>query len=747
MWTFHRAVKSAYPPYAIKPTLTNGSGIAAWQLASKLESLPLALASPLLRLLVYSRAEASTATPISGGGGNKATEEFIQRVMDSQAGPGGKEELGHAVSTIIFVALCDISRQAQRVRFLSSSVASPNVANDVQYWMAILLKVFVRHAKVLDGLTRRQVCWGICALAWAHISPQANGAVIRPLLPRLNQSHKLTAPLVELLSADQDGGILDTVIMAIEAILWDVNPTQLDAEDHPDLCFALHSSFGPFLVEFYRRATMGVYPSHRLFKLIVPLTRISTYLSFFDYGDTKASLTATTFSIMKYLVTHHRPAPAVLGKTPVPNLPLAARRWIYRASSCIATMYLNNDADASAPQLRLAAKVPSRASTLVFADGNTDTDIAHEIADAIERISSVHAKRKAEGRGPFLQRYTLETLCWILGDIFSLAPPNTTTWITQMADVQARSQLVIHLVGEYNLLQVLLDAQDPCIHVNLLSPAIMYIYKTFYPDYRPGGALPRRRSPADTAGRMARALRPNFVPFLQQLTDRLSSEDMRGRELHELLVSLIGIAGYLAFYARPFELPSDDLMDATLDYLHALVEVRTSADSSQLWRHALGTLGSMAMLYLCDREQLESDSTPLLRFRFDDADPSRMAARLLRIFDIGYYAVTYGEQPEYHCAACSLPPSTLTKNRNTIPVELAESALGMILHLWDAPDSEARQVQEQLIAHGLEARIGFLVLVPAEIGWMASKLHMLIQDKAQRLAHSQEHTLRRRATV
>ncbi|KAH9896694.1 hypothetical protein C8Q73DRAFT_642301, partial [Cubamyces lactineus] len=334
-------VSVLYPPYSNKPTLTNGTDIVVSQLASKLESLPLALASPLLRLLVYSKAEVSIPTPVTTGGGNKAAEDFIQRVMETHAG-SKREELGHAVNTIIFVALSDISRQAQRLRLLGSSAASPNIVNDVQYWMAILVKVFVRHARVLDGLTRRQVCWVICALAWARGSPQANGAVIRPLIPRLNRSHGLTAPLVELMSADQDGGVLDTVIMAIEAILWDVDPLQPDAEDHANLCFTLYSSFGPFLVEFYRHVMTGVYPGHRLFKLIVPLTRISTYLSFFNFGDTKASLTATTFSIMKYLVTHHRPAPAVPGKVPVPNLPLETRRWIYRASCRITIMYLND---------------------------------------------------------------------------------------------------------------------------------------------------------------------------------------------------------------------------------------------------------------------------------------------------------------------------------------------------------------------------------------------------------------------
>ncbi|KAH9896691.1 hypothetical protein C8Q73DRAFT_641841 [Cubamyces lactineus] len=245
---------------------------------------------------------------------------------------------------------------------------------------------------------------------------------------------------------------------------------------------------------------------------------------------------------------------------------------------------------------------------------------------------------------------------------------------------------------------------------------------------------------------MARALRTTFVPFLRMLTEKLMSAALRGRELHELLVSVVGIAGYLAFYDRPGELPTDEFLDAMLAYFHALVEVRASTDSSQLWRHAWGALGGMAMLYLCDREQLESDHAPLLRFRFDKADPTRMAARLLRIFDIGYAAM-HGEQAKYHCAACALPPSTMLADLDAMPVALAESALGMILHMWDVPDPEASEVQRQLVVHGLASRIAFLAGIPAEIGWMANKLLSLVRESAERSAASEKPRPTRRLTL
>ncbi|KAI0659017.1 hypothetical protein C8Q70DRAFT_143219 [Cubamyces menziesii] len=737
------------PPYGVKPTLSDGSLGTLSGLASKLDVLPLSLASSVLRLLAHMKPEASNTPPLTPRSGSKAVEDFVQRVLNVKADSKDKNELSHAVKTILFVGLCDVSHRAQRARLLGAPAASPGIASDVQYWLTVLLNILLRHAKVLDGVTRRQVCWGMCVLSWAQASPQANGAVVKPLLPRLNSSHLLTTPLIDLLSVDQDANILDTVIVTLETVLWDVDPLQPDSEDHADICRALQSSFGPFLIDFYKGVMTGVYPSHRLAKLVIPLARISTYLSFFDRAapvDAKVSLTATTLSILKYLVVRLEPVPATSGKVPKPRsataLDLATRRWIYRAACRIAISYLMNDTS----ELPIATAVPSAASTLIFTR-NTDAEIAQDFTDALERISSVRSSNDptaAVDKAKSLQPYTLETFCWILRDAFTQTSASITTR-SPVADAHPL-QLVVHLIGTNDVLRIALGAGDPCIQVNVLVPAIECIYKAFYPDSRPTGELPKLRSPNDNAGQIARALRTTFVPFLRMLTEKLLGATLRGRELHELLVSVVGIAGYLAFYDRPGELPTDDFLDAMLAYLHALVEVRASTDSSQLWRHAWGALGSMATLYLCDRSQLESDRAPLLRFRFDKADPTRMAARLLRIFDIGYAAL-HGEQAKYHCAACALPPSTALADLDAMPVALAESALGMILHMWDVPDPEAGEVQRQLIAHGLASRIEFLAAIPADIGWMAKKLLSLVRESAERTASSEKPRPTRRLTL
>ncbi|KAI0703192.1 hypothetical protein C8Q76DRAFT_587996, partial [Earliella scabrosa] len=319
--------------------LTHDSLELIGHLLPMLNTLSLPLAAFVLRLSVQ-MTQGDHAVTWARLGGNRLIESFLQRVMDFEKEDGQRSEVIPAVNTIIYLALCDASRP-QRNGFALASTG------DIRYWLTVLLNVI--HRAPMNGVMLRQISWAICALSWA-LTPQTNGVTIRPLIPRLHRTHNLSQALTDLLSCDQDPQVLNTVVLALEGMLWNISPTKW--EDHWDLCKALQSRFGPFLIELHKRSKNGGIPTHRVVQLLVPLSRIAAYLSFYDYDGpnyAKVQLIPTVFSLFSQLGSSKvSMAGAIGGSQSGGNPPeeghmeLATRRWTQKAACRMVLLYLDD---------------------------------------------------------------------------------------------------------------------------------------------------------------------------------------------------------------------------------------------------------------------------------------------------------------------------------------------------------------------------------------------------------------------
>ncbi|KAH9918732.1 uncharacterized protein BXZ73DRAFT_52820, partial [Epithele typhae] len=227
-------------------------------------------------------------------------EEFLSDVVTNPlAAMKTFAQVLDTVNTVLFLAFFETAHPLVHV---SSPLLRPR---NTRYWFTMLLNV-MKHVP-MDSEALRQLCWGLCALSWAR-SPQANGVVIRPMIPRLDMRHNVARSLAELLSCDQDPGVLKDALSAIEHILWHLEPSA--APLHRTLCNALHWSYPHFVAEAYKRFVKRRLPMSMIADLIGPMTRISAFLSFFDRGSKMASgprnsriqLTSTVLSIMLHFI-------------------------------------------------------------------------------------------------------------------------------------------------------------------------------------------------------------------------------------------------------------------------------------------------------------------------------------------------------------------------------------------------------------------------------------------------------------
>ncbi|RPD52652.1 hypothetical protein L227DRAFT_604968 [Lentinus tigrinus ALCF2SS1-6] len=700
-------------------------------------------------------------------GGNRLIEEFLRRLMNfTTAGSAPRSDLVPAVNTVIYLALCDAARPQRNGFALASTGGS---VSDIRYWLTVLLNVM--HRVPMDDATLPQICWGICALSWA-LSPQTNGVALRPLVPRLPEwgMRDLAGSMVDLLSCNQDPDVLSTVVLALEGMLWNTTPGMWVG--HNELCRALQSKsrYGLFMDDIYRKLIKGEFATHRLSRILVSLTRIAAYLSFFDRAgpeDTKVSLTATVFSILKYLLIQVSPAKRRTSPEQTSTsrakesttMDMVTRRWTYRAVCRIVVLYLKDPRWMpfyqgpcwSKPSSVVRVKQVLRceqalARSLTKSNSPIPTDLIYTddlesiVATGADFVAAVEALPVIpnETRWRPLQPFTREAFCSIVKDAFT-RELHFTSDVREMGGWDRDMvRMVSEAVRSRKLLETLLASPYTCVHIDLLVPVVHYVYTTLFSGPRPilvDGvqghpgqktlAFLRRYDTRHPAHQMALALRHVWVPFLCKFTEELNYGSHVYSEMHELLIELICISGYLAFFEHPDELPRGENEHAMIQYLLALIRSRPTRTPMQIRRYVWSALGSMAALYLYSTDELRDEEDPIRHFRPERASPEDIAIGLTRIVSSRYYALLKKKRPQPHCRECALYTDgvrQLTGNHWRVPAIFAEAALEMMLEIWDSADWESLEIQKRLLHHAIGPVVRVLSVVEGNTGTLADRL-------------------------
>ncbi|TBU55084.1 hypothetical protein BD310DRAFT_826639 [Dichomitus squalens] len=323
-------------------------------LLTRIRVLPLSLQAFTLRLSVQ-LGEEESAVLWARFDKHKVFDDFVFRVQNVTVDDGHRAGLIPAVNTVIYLTLCEAAYPLRP--------SSPSDSNrTVSYWLWSLLHTMNRAP--MDSVVLRQICWGMSVLAWT-LTPQASGVTARPLIPRLGPEsmRQLSRSLTDMLYWDQDEHVLNTVVMAVDSMLYHIG-AEVKWNGHGDICEALHSCYCAFLADLLRRLRSGETAAPRISPILPSLIRIPAYLTFFDRNaslDAKVSLTATIFGIFKYLVTaKERPEPesstmASSHEGPGPDTRRSAvsreedwmisvytRRWIYGATCRFVNLYMND---------------------------------------------------------------------------------------------------------------------------------------------------------------------------------------------------------------------------------------------------------------------------------------------------------------------------------------------------------------------------------------------------------------------
>ncbi|KAI0696056.1 hypothetical protein C8T65DRAFT_664338 [Cerioporus squamosus] len=629
-------------------------------LLGQLGSLSLPLAAFALRLSVQ-LTEGDQAMIWARIGGNKVIEQFLQRMMTFKQEDQPHSELTPAVNTVIYLALVDVSRR-QRNGFALSPSGSPQT-NDTRYWMTVLLNIM--HRTPMNGVLLRQICWGMCALSC-------------------------------------------TVVVALERMLWDVGPSAW--EDHGDLCKALQLRYGTFLAELYKGLQSGEVPIFRISRILVSLTRIAVYLSFFDqnaFEDARAPLTAMVFSILRHLIAQKAPDPLphASGSDEPGALDKATRVWIYRAACRIVVLYLDN------PRWQLDYKGHNTDDLIYTYDLESVVAIGADVVSAVKALSARHD----EPRWRPLQPFTLEAFCSIMRHVFmqGLRPNSDLREIGGWDESAVR--MVSEAVRTRGLLDVALSSKRLCVHVDILVPAVHNIYTTLYAGDRPLRPLHARRpnqlravnvgtryDQRHPAHEMAAALANTFVPFLRKFTEEIKDGSHAYPEMYELLIELVCIAGCLAYFEYPRELPQEDVEEAMVQYLRVLVRPGPAALPVQVRRHAWRALSSMAALYVQNVPALARGDI-VRHFRCDRASPEELAVGFVWVMTIRNTQLQKEANAKTHCSECALPEVTgrVKEQMRYVPASIAEVALEMMSDIWDSTDWESMAIRNRLMHHGV----------------------------------------------
>ena len=689
------------------------------------KDVPLQLTAFALRLSVQLNDEQKTRLPIE-----KRTEDFIEDII--LAPPHVRyshDDLAAAIVTVIYLALYDSARLPHE-----SSPLTPH--KDNRYWTMTLLNILQRAP--INAAAVRQVCWALCTLSWAS-SLHFTGITIRPLVPRLSANENLSGPMIDLLFRGlEDPSAFNAATVALECILWNVLPGMED--DRMTYCEALRTHYGTLVAGIYRKMCDGTLPSSRVALHIVSLTRIAAYLAFFDKNISptynKLTLVAPILNILKYLVQEKRGVHAPpSGSEGTGALNPYTRQWAYHAACRFLTLFLDD------PQLHFGYTGPNSLELLFIYSPDSHVTVGKGIASTMATLATSPIRLGSPSKqGPDL--FILETFSAIVNDVFT-ADLRPSADIRLVGGWKQESARIVHetVRSPRNLLQILLYCQYPCVHIQLLVPAIHYIHAELFAGPRPHITDTRIAPAAETvilkptdrrhpARQMARALGQGhaFLTFLTHLTGKVENGERTYPEMHILFVEVAGIAGYLAFFDRPTEMPGTAMVHALVNYLRALARRRPSGSLPvSVRRHAWGALGSMVALYFPAGSSLQAEDNPVRHFQFDRGSPEDIALSFITVFSV-FAPLRRAHSrglPPAHCIECMLVDDAerwRADNRGVLPTVFLEAALEMVNDIWDGTHWEEGAVRGRLLHHEVGALVRVLEVEEGTMSVLTSRL-------------------------
>ncbi|EJF59010.1 hypothetical protein DICSQDRAFT_172501 [Dichomitus squalens LYAD-421 SS1] len=226
---------------------------------------------------------------------------------------------------------------------------------------------------------------------------------------------------------------------------------------------------------------------------------------------------------------------------------------------------------------------------------------------------------------------------------------------------------------------------------------------------------------------MATALRQTYASFLRKVTEQVKDGQHLYLEMQDLLIELIGISGYLAFFDRPSQSPRPRIVEATTQYLRVLSKRKTGSDNvpTKTRLHAWGALSSIAQLHFYSTTDLLQDDNPVRHFRFDGVTPDAIAVGFILI--LRTWVRSQNGEHEVHCEGCErneMPETSIV----VLPVVLMEAALDMMAQISDDDDEVAKAIYSRLLHHQLEPLLQTTSLYTAgDAGALARKLLARVQ--------------------
>ena len=702
-----------------KPRLSATSVALVRRLLEELPSLPIPLIAFTIRLGIL-----MVGTPTEGHDWvmvSRGTAILLRRIMSRQTTTKPDEssttDLLHAVNTVIFVALHDVSFPEWKLTLPSGRID----------WFITLPDLLVRSP--VDVIARRQLAWAISTLPgpWANgqseVNEQSENRLpvlripINPTVPSVLTS--LANMMLQVTDGNRSASdlsydALNAALVALDRTLreWLDDGSEAYSENHLAVCHELRTMYGPLLLKLYARLTKGDFREEQVLRMLVPMTRLAVTLFLVqpdrDEG-TYSILLTTTLCIFQSLITSHR-LPITPNHTTLPD-GATIRQWIYRAACSIMVFYL-------APPAKLVPGESQRLPDLNFHDVDSTMAVVLDLVSVLELIS----KQDIHPYQPHTQLvFLLQLFLGIMKDIFT-RNILLEDGLHDGGDWDWDATWVVADFIQQGGLNVLIASSYPPIHIELLAPAVNTLHTVFFahacPRYRQlfGPASPNdRHHPAHD---LASALIGPYTQFLRTFEDILRKGNFQDVAKEDILAKVVAIGGYLALYENPSHWPKLDV-----------VLTMQSFFSTLLFAHGGKSLYELRMRM--------RNPTAGQALRAKILVPETVAVGLIRILAVvcgsGAFAVA---DLHKHCVECQPTRAQMSSVRGRLSGAngwvgweskatlwaMTRAVLWTIHAIWGGQDRRFMRLRRSLFDHGLAQQVRCLQRWGGEIGLLANSL-------------------------
>ena len=702
----------------LKPRLSATSIALVRRLLEELPSLPMSLVAFTLRLGIL-----MVAAPTGGRDWvmvSRGTGILLRRIMSHprilKPDDPSNTDLLHAVNTVIFVALYDLSFPEWKLTLPSGRIN----------WFITLPDLLVRSP--VDVVARKQLAWAICTLTWTVGQREASQQMkqrspivripIDPAVPPLLTS--LAKAMLDIRTGghsafDPSYDALNATLVALDRTLrdWLDDSCKAYSEDHLAVCHQLHAMYGPFLLRLYKRLSMGEFPEEQALRMLVPMTRLAVSLFLVQINKERGAYTVlltTILCIFRSLVTSRR---LPITQTPTETLDRATiHRWIYRAACAIITLYLE-------PSTKLVSAEPQRLPELSFNDVASTTAVALDLISALELVSKhgdVHPYQ-IHTQIAFL----LQLFLGIMKNIFTrnilleegLRGGGNWDWDA--------TRIVADFVQQGGM-SLLVAASYPPVHTELFAPAVNILHTVFFGHARPpygrlfGPATPNDRH--HPANELASALVGPYTQFLRTLEDILRKGKFQDVGKEGILDKVVAIAGYVALYENPSHWPKLDVVLAMQSFFSTL-----------LFAHAGRSLYELRLRM--------RNPTALQALRAKILVPETVAVGLIRILAVITGSGVFADADLHeHCVECKPTRAQLGSVRARLYGAngwvgweskatlwaMTRAILWTIHAIWGGQDRKFMRLRRSLFDHGLAQRVRCFQRWGGEVGLLANSM-------------------------